>query len=110
MSAIKELAAVVTHILEPLSASVKTTYKIIVSPIAAMEEGSITTKKRNMSAATAIQIFVQVTMAFLLPYLPAYLAPITAKIMEGAIPITLSMVPSPILPIRIPQSMVLITA
>ncbi len=110
ISAIKELAAVVTHILEPFSTSVKTTYKIIEGPITAMVDGSITTKNKNISTATTIHIFVHVTIAFLLPHFPAYLAPITANMMEGAIPITLSMVPSPIFPIRMPESMVVITA
>ena len=49
-------------------------------------------------------------MPFLLPCLPAYRAPKAAKKMDGIMLTTVSMVDRPILPMRMPNSRVLITA
>ena len=72
--------------------------------------GSITIKNTSDITATAIHIFVHVTIAFLLPYFPAYLAPKPANTIEGSMLITESIVARLIFPIIIPKSIVVITA
>ena len=53
---------------------------------------------------------VQVTMPFLLPFLPTYFAPKAAKKMEGTMLIMLRVVARPMLPMRMPFSIVLMMA
>ena len=58
----------------------------------------------------AMLMQVQVTMPFLLPFLPTYFAPKAAKKIEGTMLITPRVVARPMLPIRMPFSMVLMMA
>ena len=83
---------------------------IVMMPMFAIWLGSMTMKKINIMTENTILIFVHVTMVLWLPCLPAYFAPTTAKMIEGSIPITLRMVASPIFPMIIPESIVVITA
>ena len=74
----------------------------MVIPGLAMVAGFITTKNTVSAAATAIHAIVQSTIAFLLPFLPVYFAPKTAKTIAGSMEIIPKMVLIPILPIIIP--------
>ena len=111
MSAIIALLDIVTHIFAPFNTRVKNDiynhhWKLLV----AIRVGSMKINNTTSTAATVMHTYVHVTIASLFPCFPAYFAPINAKMIEGSIPITLKIVPSCILPIIIPNSIVVTTA
>ena len=110
MSAIIALLDIVTHIFAPFNTRVNNTYTIIIGSVVAIRVGSMKINNTTSTAATVMHTYVHVTIASLFPCFPAYFAPINAKMIEGSIPITLKIVPSCILPIIIPNSIVVTTA
>ena len=68
--------------------------------------GSMTMKNTTITAVMTMLMQVKLTMPFLLPCLPTYLAPNAAKKMEGTMLMTVRMVARPILPIKIPLNSV----
>ena len=67
---------------------------------------SITVQKAMLAAAMIMLILVHVRAASRLPCLPAYLAPMIAKMMAGSIEMMVSMVPNWMLPTRMPNTIV----
>ena len=67
-------------------------------------------KKTTNTTVMAMLTYVQVTIPFLLPCLPTYLAPKAAKKMEGTMLMTVRMVARPMLPMMMPLNRVLMTA
>ena len=72
--------------------------------------GSMTRKNTIITAVMTMLMQVKLTMPFLLPCLPTYLAPKAAKKMDGTMLITDRIVPRAILPMIMPPRIVLMMA